>query len=158
MSDAATETATTTTTTEGTVGDVLKKDGVKIVQVKFANANGHVYNSGLYAYYTNLDLKEGDLAVVHVSAKDAFGGYKVVKVASTEESVSGILNAHKWIISKVDVEAHEARMEREKRRAIIEAKLVKAAEVAHRNQLLTTLATHNPEINDLLAELKGLEA
>ena len=142
---------------ESTVGDVLKKDGVQIVQVRFSGANNKVYDSKPYAYYTDLDLKEGDHVVVDVRGEAPYAGLKVVKVASTEETVNGILNAHSWVICKVDTEAHQKRLEREERRAIIEAKLIKAAEIAHRNQFLSTLAAHNPEISSLLVELKALE-
>ncbi|MDY8021128.1 hypothetical protein [Paenibacillus polymyxa] len=68
----------------------------------------HNGSSVLYEFYTDLDLKKGDLVVC-----DTHRGYETAKVVSCKERAE--CRATNWIVSKVDTKNHVERVEKEKR-------------------------------------------
>ncbi|MHB0943391.1 hypothetical protein ACYCSU_17215 [Paenibacillus sp. ALE1] len=68
----------------------------------------HNGSSVLYEFYTDLDLKKGDLVVC-----DAQRGYETAKVVSCKERAE--CSATNWIVSKVDTKNHTERVQKEKR-------------------------------------------
>ena len=102
-----------------------------------------------YTYLTDLDFKEGDMAVV-----ESGGVYKVVEV----KTVRGLTKtqrekAHQWVVAKVDVEAHKERMRKAQAAQEIRNKLQEMRESAEELLIYKALAQSNPEIQALLTEL-----
>ncbi|MGR6760292.1 hypothetical protein ACU1JV_00415 [Paenibacillus sp. T2-29] len=61
-----------------------------------------------YAFYTDIELKKGDLVVC-----DTQRGYETAKVVSCKERAE--CSATNWIVSKVDTKNHTERVQKEKR-------------------------------------------
>lgn len=72
----------------------------RVVRVQFRNS------PSLYDYFTDVELHEGDYAVVPTRP-----GYAVVRVVEVRETSA---KATAWVVQKVDTEGYEERM-REKR-------------------------------------------
>ncbi|MEC4565493.1 hypothetical protein L8C07_06005 [Paenibacillus sp. CMAA1739] len=68
----------------------------------------HNGSSVLYEFYTDLDLKKGDLVVC-----ETHRGYETAKVVSCKERAE--CSATNWIVSKVDTKNHTERVQKEKR-------------------------------------------
>lgn len=102
-----------------------------------------------YTYLTDLDFDAGDFAVVENNGK-----YAVVEV----KSVRGLTKlqrdkACKWIVAKVDVEAHELRLKKAAAAQEIRNKLQELREQQEELLIYKALAQGNPEIQKLLVEL-----
>lgn len=124
----------------------MATETIKIVAVTFASSRQQ------YHYQTNLDLAVGDMVVVGAPTT----GYTVVKVASVDETVTGIETATKWVVCKVDDTEYTARIERAEKRALILAKLKKEqARVLSENQF-AELAKVSPAAAELVKELQDL--
>lgn len=81
------------------------------VGVQFKDANGVAYGR-TYTYKTDLELKVGDEVVIDAPST----GLTVVVVAEVHTVADIDEDAgfnYKWIISKVDLEQHNARIEKE---------------------------------------------
>lgn len=68
----------------------------------------HNGSSVLYEFYTDLDLKKGDLVVC-----ETHRGYETAKVVSCKKHEK--CKATNWIVSKVDTKSHTERIQKEKR-------------------------------------------
>ena len=74
----------------------------RIVSVKFPTGGK------TYAYYTlDVTLKRGDIVVVEAKGQPAIA--RLVKTAGL--SAAEKLHAHSWVIQKVDIEAHQKRLD-----------------------------------------------
>lgn len=74
----------------------------RIVQISFAGNQERLYN-----YFTNMgDLQSGDWVVCHTLQGYVIG--RVVRYIDTPTK------AEKWLVQRVDVEGHKARLERER--------------------------------------------
>jgi uncharacterized protein (DUF1919 family) len=102
-----------------------------------------------YDFKTDLDLKEGDLVVC-----DTARGYNVGQVVGIKESSK---SATKWIVCKVDLEAHQKRLEHEKKLAEIKAKMEQRRKKLESLQIYRMLAQEDPEMAKLLKEYEELQ-
>ena len=61
-----------------------------------------------YAYYTlDVTLKRGDIVVVEAKGQPAIA--RLIKTSGL--SASDKMHAHSWVIQKVDIEAHQKRLD-----------------------------------------------
>ena len=122
----------------------------KIIGAKFKDS----YGNKTYHYLTDIEgLQKGDYVVVDSPHR----GYACVEVVSTEEDEIAVKHASKWVICKVDLEGYKARMEREKERKALIARLQKMqAEFLAENQF-AMLAQTNPDAAALVEKLKELK-
>jgi len=102
-----------------------------------------------YTYLTDLDSQTGDFAVVENNGK-----YSVVEV----KEIRGLTKlqrdkAHKWIVARVDVAAHEERLRKAAAAQEIRNKLQELREQQEELLIYKALAQGNPEIQQLLVEL-----
>jgi len=102
-----------------------------------------------YTYLTDLEFEKDDFAVVENSGK-----YAVVQVTA----VRGLTKmqrdkACKWIVAKVDVEAHELRLKKAAAAQEIRNKLQELREQQEELMIYQALAQGNPDIQKLLVEL-----
>lgn len=102
-----------------------------------------------YTYLTDLEFQKGDLAVVENNGK-----YAVVEVTA----VIGLTKmqrdkACKWIVAKVDVEAHQLRLKKAAAAQEIRNKLQELREQQEELMIYQALAQGNPDIQKLLVEL-----
>jgi len=117
------------------------------VTVKFASS------TQFYAYMTDIEgIEAGDTLVVD-SPNSAFTCVTVISVQETAESVE---KATKWIVSKVDVAGHKARLERAERRNLLTAKLKKMQAEALEADQFAALIKLVPGAAALVDELKSL--
>lgn len=127
----------------------------KIVSVKFPHNNsyGRTVNSKTYAYSTDVeDIEVGDTVVVESPSS----GYTCVKVVGIDDSPVAVSKSTKWVVCKVDDTNYKDRLEREKQKGVLIAKLQKLQkEVMERNQF-EELAKLDPEAAKLVEELKNL--
>ena len=120
---------------------------MKVVTIKFDE------RSNKYAYLTDIeDIAVGDTVVV----ESPYSGYTCVTVVAVDDSAEAVTKATKWVVCKVDTAAYTARIEREKKRAVITAKLRKLkSDMLEANQF-AALAAESPEAAKLVEELKKL--
>lgn len=130
-----------------------KTNTTRIVQVSFNRQNGMRLER--YAYMTDIaDIDVGDVVVVD----SPNSGLTLVTVETLEETPESVSKATKWIVDRVNVKAYHARLERDKQRGLILAKLKKEqARVLEANQF-AELAKLSPEAAALVEQLKGLDA
>lgn len=123
----------------------MKKIGCK---VKFAD----VAYAKEYSYLTDIEnMKSGDLIVVH--AKDEF----VLAYFSRYDETVEEKETTKWVISKVDLSMHYARIAKKQKAKKLKEELKKEADRTQELQFYKILAKENPKIKELLDELEGLE-
>lgn len=132
------------------IAAILRED-TRTVSVCFDITNNELLGK-LYTYVTHLDLACNDLVVVPVGSDDL----KVAKVVNVSEDLDIEPNCDikfRWVVGKVDVEAHKANMARNKE---IEAMLAHSyrmnARQAYAAQFLTGA---DPKV---LALVKGAQA
>lgn len=127
----------------------MKKLGCKVI---FDNSTTGRYQMKQYNYLTDIEnLKEGDLVVVH--ARDDF---ELARFVCYDNSVEE-KEITKWIISKVDLSMHYARIARKEKMKAIKEKLEAERKKTEELQIYEILAAANPEIRKLLDELKELQ-
>lgn len=104
-----------------------------------------------YLYDLEEPIAEGDCVVVDTPNN----GLTVVKVRRIDEGIS--LNATKYVVDRVDMNAYRFRQEREKRRKAIVAQLTKMEKELQEEQRFAILAQTNPQASKLLEELRSLK-
>lgn len=106
-----------------------------------------------YSFFTDLNLEVGDLCVA-----DCDRGIQIVRVTKIEglERLQ-IERADSWIISKIDVEGHKLRLEKQAKAQEILNKLDEGVKQMERVKIYQTMATHNPEMGQLMRELHSLD-
>lgn len=119
----------------------------RVAVVEFIN---NTYGSSKQ-YFFKIDLDEvmsGDLVVV-----DTANGYQVVKVLGFQD-----LNklATKWVVSKVDLESHQIRLEKEKKVELLKQKMEKRRKQIEEIQIYRMMAQEDTEMAKLLKELEVL--
>lgn len=122
----------------------------KIIAVQFKHAyDKQEWGGKEYHYLTNLkDLKKGDLVVVETQH-----GYSVAQVV---RYISKSSQAFRYIIQKVDVEAHEAFLEKEMKLAYIQAEIEERAAAVKRRRELEALAEEDEKLNELIIDMDKL--
>lgn len=135
----------------------LLDTNLRTVGVQYKDMNGVAFGK-VYTYKTDIEgLEVGDDVIVDAPST----GMTVVKVAELHEIADLDEKAtfeYKWIVSKVDAEGHEKRLEREeelaKEFAVIQRKVKKAKMV---EQLAKSLgyesADECEELNALIAKI-----
>lgn len=100
---------------------------LKTVGVQFKDMNGEAFGK-VYTYKTDLELEVGDEVIVDAPST----GMTIVVVAEVHDIADLDEKAsfeYKWIVGKVDTEAHEKRLEREeelaKEFAVVQRKVKK---------------------------------
>ena len=107
----------------------------------------------LYAYLTDIEgVEVGDILVVDSPSS----GFVCVTVTSVNETADSVEKATKWIVSKVDVAGHKARLEKAERRKLLTAKLKKMQEEALEADQFAALIKLVPSASALVDELKSL--
>ena len=119
------------------------------VYVKFWNEMATNFGGKDYAYNTEFELAEGDLAVVCVGSK-----YQVVVVVRVNEGVDP--KATKFIVDKVDTKAYRELCEREEKKERLLDKMNELSKTASQLKMFELLAEGNPEMKALLDEYKTL--
>jgi hypothetical protein len=110
-------------------------------------------HSGTYAYMSDIDgIEVGDTLVVD----SPNGGLTCVTVTSVKETADSVEKATKWIVSKVDVAGHKARLEKAERRKLLTAKLKKMQAEALEADQFAALIKLVPGAVALVDELKSL--
>jgi len=122
-------------------------EGVTRVKVKFGNTMSS------YAYLCDIPgIAVGD----HVVVDSPSNGLTVVKVVQIGDTVENVTKATKWIVDKVDVSAHKARLARIERKKLLEAQLEKALEEELRKDRYARLAQADAALAALVAEYNQL--
>lgn len=102
-----------------------------------------------YHYKTSIDdLKAGDLVVV-----ESQNGYSV---ASVVRYITHSNQAHKFVIQKVDLVAHEEFLEKEMKLSFIRAEVEERAEEIEERRKLEALAAEDEKMKRLIAEMDEL--
>lgn len=114
----------------------------KVVGVRF-DSYGKIYE-----FHTDLDLVAGDLVVC-----DNATGFTVGTVIGYKEGRS---LARKWIVQKVDLVSHNARLEREKKAANVRAKMELRRKKLEEREVYMLLAKEDEVMRELLAEYDQL--
>lgn len=107
-----------------------------------------------YKYITDdITITKGDIVIVD-SPDTRYTCVAVVDIHHYEVPASG---KPKWVVAKLDISAHEARMEKLRKTEELQNRLQKAAEEHRKRINFEEMAKANPEIATLLAELKDIE-
>ncbi|KZE65030.1 hypothetical protein AV545_03670 [Paenibacillus jamilae] len=106
-----------------------------------------------YAFYTDLDLKKGDLVVC-----DTARGYETGRVVDIGNTINCI--ATKWIVAKVDMRSHENRVlkkiVKEKRISRINERINLIKNKYSQSDINYLISRENEEMGTLLKELDEL--
>lgn len=121
---------------------------ISTVEVKFTNKP---YDEKSYHYLTDLDVSEGQKVVVD-SPSDGYVTVKVIKVYVGECSK----RATKYIVCKIDDKDYLARIEKDKLKAKIVAKLEDKKKQIEEEAIWKYLADQDPEAAELFKQLKSL--
>lgn len=124
---------------------------IKTVGVKFVDGyfEFDYDRKKVYRYLTDIeDIKSGDVCIVE-SPHNGYTFVMVVEVSNTPTNV-----ATKWIIQKLDLEAHKRRVEIAQKRREIEKQLKEEAAKHHELTQYRMIAQMNPKVAALLDELE----
>jgi len=99
-------------------------------------------NDREYAYLTDEELAVGDLVVV-----DTTNGIKTAKVVSL---FCNELDAHKWIICKIDMELFETKLKELERKQFILKQMKQRSEQINVVEQYRLLAASDPKMKELL--------
>src|SRR5690606_19823304 len=104
----------------------------------------------LYDFFTDIEnLEHGNKLVV-----DAAGALHVVTFFEYNESPKS--NASKWVIQKVDLDAHIKRLEAQRKLEQIRVKMEEESRKAQELEIFEILAKQNTEMAKLIQEYKQL--
>lgn len=122
----------------------------RIVAIQFKHAyDKEEWGQKEYHYLTTLnDLTAGDLVVV-----ETINGYSVAKVV---RYISNSSHAFRYVIQKVDVEAHEEMLEKEMKLAFIRAEIEDRAEEIRKRKELEVLAAEDEKLKKLIVDMDKL--
>lgn len=122
----------------------------RIVSIQFKHAyDKEEWGQKEYHYLTTLnDLTAGDLVVV-----ETINGYSVAKVV---RYISNSSHAFRYVIQKVDVEAHEEMLEKEMKLAFIRAEIEDRAEEIRKRKELEVLAAEDEKLKKLIVDMDKL--
>lgn len=110
------------------------------------------FGSTEYSYMTDITtLKKDDIVVV-----DSCYGLGLGKFVRYTESIPMREKANKWIIQRVDTEAHEKRIERMEKQTTIINEMRKLKDTALELEIFSKLAESNPLMKDLLDKYNSL--
>lgn len=127
----------------------MKQHQTRIATVQFINSYSAGYNTRVYDFKTDIEeLQEGDIVVV-----DTANGLSVAEVVGFKEKSH---MATKWVIQKVDVEAHEERLARIERIEELKKKMEKRRKQLHDVEVYQQLAASDDQMAALLAEYDEL--
>lgn len=119
---------------------------MKYVEVKYNTS----YNT--YEFMTDLEIAKGDTVVC-----DSSNGFQVAKVLKVSDEPINHRKVHKWIVDKVNVEAHNERMSKEKKLKELRQKMEQRRKKIETIQVYRLLAQEDEEMASLLKELEGLD-
>jgi hypothetical protein len=124
---------------------------VRSVGVKFKVTNEHWQSSGrIYNYLVDgLDVQVGDTVVVLAPSS----GLTLVEVISVSDKPEGT----KYIVDKVDLSAHKARIEKIELKAKLMKELVQRKNQIDENKILDIYAKEDKQFASLLSQLRSLE-
>lgn len=124
-----------------------------VVEVEFCKSDRDYQNPKKYSYYSDIDLKAGDICVVQVRDNE----YYTVKVVGARGlSRAARDRATKWIVCKVDTDAYIKSLKSKELILEIKNKLRERKEQAEEMLIYQQLASTDPEIKALLEELRIL--
>lgn len=110
-------------------------------------------NETEYTYLTDFDLSPGDLVVVPANSY-----YQVVKVVETRGLTPGQRSkATKWVVQRLDITAHEQRLEKQRIAQEIRNKLREKKSQIEEMMIYQQLAKSDLEVQKLLGELAEVD-
>lgn len=119
----------------------------RIVGVKFTNSG----NSTIYAFFTDID----SLAINDDVVVDTQFGLSLGKIVETNKMKAS--NCTKWVITKVDLTEHKARLAREASLAEIESKLNARMKEIEKEMAFRIIAEKDSVMAKLLKEYQKLK-
>lgn len=120
---------------------------MKTVSIRIENST----YAKLYDFMTDFDdIKVGDMVVAETVNGLVVGTVKLI--ANGKSS-----NATKWIVDKVDVAAHNARREKEKKLADLKKQMDKRRKQVEEMDVYAHLATIDPQMKELLDQFVQLQ-
>ena len=125
--------------------------GSKIVSIVMKE--GKSWSDVAYSFFSDVELERKDLVIA-----DTQHGFKIGKVAK----VSGLTKnqrakATSWVVQKIDVKAHEARIKRGELIQEIDNKMEEILDQHNKYAIYVELAKTNPEMSKLIEELKSVD-
>lgn len=129
----------------------LKQVGIKFHENP--NAEHRFSISKIYSFLTNLELRGNDWVVV-----DTQYGYTVGYVATPpyfKNTIKGV-NANKWVIQKVDLEAHRKRVLEDAKRAEVMEQIHTRMKEIREEEIIKEMATKHPDLQKLLEEYAAI--
>jgi hypothetical protein len=122
---------------------------VKVASVKYLDNNSYGQS---YDFFTDIeDLKIGDTVVV--DSKYGLGLAKVELVMQQPQCTKD----NKWVVQKVDLTAHEARLVKAQKLADIKRKMESRRKKLEEKAIYKMMAETDPEMAALLAEYEGVD-
>lgn len=128
-------------------------EGVTRVKVRFSATGAQRGTNTEYAYLCDIPgVAVGD----HVVVDTPSNGLTIAKVIQIGDTVENVTKATKWIVDKVDVSAHKARLARIERKKLLEAQLEQALAEELRKDRYARLAQSNEALAKLVEEFNQL--
>lgn len=135
---------------KATVETTTQKEVVRSVGVKFKTVNESWQSAGrIYNYLVeDLDIEVGDTVVVLTPSS----GLTAVEVVSVSDKPEGT----KYVVDKVDLAGHKARIEKAELKAKLMKELVQRKNAIDENKILDMYAKEDKQFASLLAQLRTL--
>jgi hypothetical protein len=114
-----------------------------IAVVSYLNTNGREYD-----FFCNIPLQDQDIVVV--DGANGLGLAKVVGIKTQSKM------AKSWIVQKVDLTEHYARIQAETRRKELEKQMEERLRKVNKLEQYRKLAENDPEMAAMLEEMEGL--
>ena len=129
---------------------ITSKPVVRSIGVKFKNTNQSWQSHGRVYHYLvdGLDFEVGDTAVVLTPSS----GLELVEVVSVSTSPEGT----KYVVDKVDLSGHRARLERATIKEQLTKELIARKNQIDENRILDLYAKEDKEFAAILAKLRSI--
>ncbi len=129
-------------------------NGRYIVAVRLRNADKvSGYSAKVYTFFSDPSVKlyPGDIIVV-----DSGGDYNIARVINQEVSDNMASKTTKWVVNKVDTEAHEKRKQQEQRSQQLFRLMDEKVKAADKVSRYAMLAANDPQMAEMYEELRDL--
>jgi predicted GTPase len=105
-----------------------------------------------YQFLTDIEgLQQGDLVVV-----DTRNGFAIAQIEGYEEIEKPGLKELKWVVQKVDLTAHQERMEKQRRLNALKRKMESRKKQLEEFQIFALLAKEDEVMKEMLEEFLEL--
>lgn len=134
----------------------MEHNGRLVVSVILRECPGNAahFSTKRFSFFADPDLElfDGDIVVV-----DADGAPTVGRVVNKDLSAMDLARASKWVIGRVDMSAHEARLAAERQLQALKVKMEAKVKNFEQNHKYLLMAQQDPEMAKMYVEMQKID-